>query len=198
MNAPAVFRVLEGTAGLLRRWMEFIPEEDVQWRPGPDRWSIAMVVAHLADVEEKRQRTLEWLKVLPEGVRSRTGRHEELGVITEDRGVSELLSGQPMMDERMFQKAADEALESVRRALEEAAEQGGFEVDYQAGTLTIEFEETGRPKFVISPQTPVRQMWVSALAKSFKLEWDESQRAFVWRETGETLAALVRRLVEQG
>jgi CyaY protein len=102
------------------------------------------------------------------------------------------------MDEQTFQQAADEALEAARRALEDAAEEHGFEVDYHAGTLTIEFEEPGRPKFVISPQTPVRQMWVSALGKSFKLEWDEGRRAFVWRESGETLAELVRRLAAQG
>lgn len=40
-----------------------------------------------------------------------------------------------MMDEQVFQKAADEALESARRALEPAADEHGFEVDYNAGTL---------------------------------------------------------------
>ena len=102
-----------------------------------------------------------------------------------------------MMDEQVFQKAADEALESARRALEPAAEEHGFEVDYNAGTLAIEFEEPARAKFVVSPNTPVRQVWVSALAKSFKLEWDEGKRTFTWPPTGETLNKLLIRLVDQ-
>jgi len=101
------------------------------------------------------------------------------------------------MDEQVFRKAADEALEGVRRALEPAADEHGFEVDYNAGTLAIEFEDPVPAKFVISPNTPVRQVWVSALAKSFKLEWVEERGAFCWPSTGETLNELLARLVDQ-
>ena len=101
------------------------------------------------------------------------------------------------MDEHVFQKAADEALEGVRRALEPSADEHGFEVDYNAGTLAVEFEDPGPAKFVISPNTPVRQVWVSALAKSFKLEWAEGRGAFCWPSTGETLNELLARLVDQ-
>jgi len=99
-----------------------------------------------------------------------------------------------MLDEQVFRQVADEALEEVRRALGPAAEEHGFEVDYNAGTLAIEFEEPEPAKFVISPNTPVRQVWVSALAKSFKLEWVDEKKAFVWRDTGETLRDLVARV----
>jgi len=99
------------------------------------------------------------------------------------------------MDESTFQRAADEALESVRRALGPAAEEHGFEVDYNAGTLSIEFEEPAAARFVLSPNTPVRQVWVSALSKSFKLEWSQGKTAFVWGETGETLRDLIARVV---
>jgi CyaY protein len=102
-----------------------------------------------------------------------------------------------MMDEQVFQKAADEALESARRALEPAAEEHGFEVDYNAGTLAIEFEDPAPAKFVLSPNTPVRQVWVSALAKSFKLEWVEERRAFCLPASGESLNELLARLVKQ-
>ena len=101
-----------------------------------------------------------------------------------------------MMDEQVFKRAADEALEAVRRALLEASEEHDFEVDYNAGNLSIEFEEPPA-RFVISPNTPVRQIWVSALSKSFKLEWSEAQQTFVWPETGETLKALIARVVGQ-
>ena len=102
-----------------------------------------------------------------------------------------------MMDEPRFRQLSDEAMEEVRRALEPAAEEHGFEVDYSAGTLAIEFEEPGPAKFVLSPNTPVRQVWVSALARSFKLEWVEEKRAFVWPQTGEALVDLLARLVRQ-
>ena len=100
-----------------------------------------------------------------------------------------------MMDEQVFQQRVDAALEDVRRALAGAAEEHGFDVDYNAGTLAIEFEEPAPARFVLSPQTPVRQVWLSALAKSFKLEWADGKASFVWRESGETLRELVGRVV---
>jgi frataxin-like iron-binding protein CyaY len=39
--------------------------------------------------------------------------------------------------------------------------------------------EDGSTKFVFTPQTPVRQIWISARTTSFKLDWDESAKAFV-------------------
>ncbi len=102
-----------------------------------------------------------------------------------------------MLDEQTFHREADEALESVRKALEPAAEEHGFEVDYNSGVLAIEFEDPSPAKFVISPNTPVRQVWVSALARSFKLEWNEDQKTFRLAETGETLRELIARLAGQ-
>jgi CyaY protein len=102
-----------------------------------------------------------------------------------------------MLDEQAFQRAADDALEGARRALLPAADEHGFEVDYNAGVLNVEFEEPTRAKFVVSPNTPVRQIWVSALAKSFKLEWSEAGRTFVLAETGETLQQLLARVTGQ-
>ena len=101
------------------------------------------------------------------------------------------------MDEQAFRRAADEALESVNKALMPAAEEHEFEVDFNAGVLTIEFEDPSPARFVISPNTPVRQVWVSALSKSFKLEWSGARNTFVWPETGETLVALIGRVVSQ-
>src|SRR5262249_31017034 len=61
------------------------------------------------------------------------------------------------------------------------------------GVLTIEIEEPNPGKIVISPQTPTRQIWISAQATSFKLDWSGS--AFVFPSTGESLSALIGRLV---
>jgi len=90
-----------------------------------------------------------------------------------------------MDDDLSFQRHADEALTSLNRKLGTAGDEFGFESDLNDGALKIEFE---RPpaKFVISPNRPVHQIWVSALTRSFKLDWDETRSAF-------SLAQLARR-----
>jgi hypothetical protein len=44
-------------------------------------------------------------------------------------------------------------------------------------------------------QCPVRQIWVSALLTSFKLDWDDAASAFVLPRTAEQLTALIDRLI---
>jgi frataxin len=83
-----------------------------------------------------------------------------------------------MIDEQKFRKLAEEALEQLQRALEKAADTYEFEVDSNQGALTVEFEDPPA-RFVVSPNAPVRQIWVSARVKSFKLDWDEARGAFV-------------------
>jgi iron-sulfur cluster assembly protein CyaY len=83
-----------------------------------------------------------------------------------------------MMDEQTFRKLAEVALEQLQRALEKAADTWEFEVDRNEGALTVEFEDPPA-RFVVSPNAPVRQIWVSARVKSFKLDWDEARGAFV-------------------
>ena len=43
--------VLQQTPVLLRNLLAAAPREALNWRPSSERWSIAMVLAHLADVE---------------------------------------------------------------------------------------------------------------------------------------------------
>jgi len=45
--------VLEQTPSILGSLLSGMPEDDLQWQPSPERWSISMVLAHLADVEVK-------------------------------------------------------------------------------------------------------------------------------------------------
>ncbi len=101
-----------------------------------------------------------------------------------------------MMDEQEFKKHADHALNSVTRAMMSAGDDFDFEVDSQAGAVTVEFVDPPA-KFVISPNTPVRQIWVSALSRSFKLEWDVVQSAFVHRESGESLMKLMGTVISK-
>lgn len=99
-----------------------------------------------------------------------------------------------MLDEQQFRKAAGEALTSLQRALERASEDHDFDVDSKEGALAIEFEEPPA-KFVISPNAPVRQIWVSARVKSFKLDWDDTKKAFVLPGDGRTLRELIADVV---
>jgi CyaY protein len=101
-----------------------------------------------------------------------------------------------MLDELEFRRLAEIALLSLLQHLIEREEEAeaGFEVDEQAGVLNITFEEPAG-KFVITPNTPVRQIWISALSTSFKLDWNEATAAFTLRSTGEHLTALVDRLI---
>jgi frataxin-like iron-binding protein CyaY len=57
--------------------------------------------------------------------------------------------------------------------------------------------ENGSSKFVVTPNTPVRQIWISAQATSFKLEWSENAKAVVLPKTGEALIPLTERLLRE-
>lgn len=101
-----------------------------------------------------------------------------------------------MMDELEFRRAAESALEALKRHLivREEEHDAGFEVEEQNGVLNVLFEAPAA-KFVITPNTPVRQIWISALSTSFKLDWDAAEKEFVLPRTGEKLAPLVDRLI---
>ena len=99
-----------------------------------------------------------------------------------------------MLDEQEFRKRADDALATLNRELIAASDDYGFEVDFNAGALGVEFEEPPA-KFVISPNTPVRQIWVSANNKSYKLDWDVVENSFVHLESGDSLRTLVEKAI---
>ena len=94
------------------------------------------------------------------------------------------------MDELEFRDRADRALTDLHRRLGQASEEFDFESDFNAGALAIEFEDPPA-KFVVSPNTPVRQVWVSAHSKSYKLDFDEARGEFVLAATGQSLAQLI-------
>lgn len=94
------------------------------------------------------------------------------------------------MDEQEFKTRSDEALQTLYRKLSRATAQYDFEPDFNAGALAIEFEEP-KAKFVVSPNTPVRQIWVSAHSKSYKLDWNGEKQAFVLPETQQTLEQMI-------
>jgi CyaY protein len=100
------------------------------------------------------------------------------------------------MDEQEFKARAEQALDDLYHRLSAAAEDHDFEVDFNAGALAIEFEAPPA-KFVVSPNSPVSQIWVSAHSKSFKLDWDPARDEFVLAGTGQSLAQLMGDAVGQ-
>lgn len=104
----------------------------------------------------------------------------------------------PMSDgltEQDFRLKADHALEAAERSLLPLADEEDFELERQNGVLQVIFEEPAPAKFVVSPNAPVRQVWVSAMSRSYKLTWSASASRFELE--GESLDALLARLVRE-
>jgi hypothetical protein len=120
--------VLEQTPIIIEKLVSLASEDQLQWKPSMERWSISEILAHLADVEvagfreriermaqsdmprlaaydqnaqyqagrytsgkarehlkvfcHERDRSLSWLRYLPESVLGRKGQHAEFGVIS--------------------------------------------------------------------------------------------------------------------
>jgi iron donor protein CyaY len=102
-----------------------------------------------------------------------------------------------MIDEATFRRESDRALEALKQSLITAGDDSGdFEYEDNNGVMNIIFED-GSSKFVVTPNTPIRQIWISALATSYKLDWSESAQAFALPKTGEDLKILTQRLLRE-
>jgi iron donor protein CyaY len=100
------------------------------------------------------------------------------------------------MDDQEFRRRSESSIGELKKALYAAEESADFEVEEQHGVLNLVFEEPPA-KFVITPNAPVRQIWISALSTSFKLDWSETAGDFVLEKTGEALKPLVARLANE-
>jgi iron donor protein CyaY len=100
------------------------------------------------------------------------------------------------MTDQEFQTRADQALTTLYRKLVAASSDYEFEPDFNAGALTVEFDEP-KAKFVVSPNSPVRQIWISAHSKSYKLDWNDGEHAFVLADSGETLVDFMATAISQ-
>ena len=101
----------------------------------------------------------------------------------------------PPLSDQEFQLRADESLGSLYKSLVAASDSHEFEADL-GGALTIEFEDPPA-RFVVSPNSPVRQIWVSAHSKSFKLDWDPENKQFQLPDSGQSLKELMQSVISQ-
>jgi CyaY protein len=103
-----------------------------------------------------------------------------------------------MLSEHDFQKKADALFEELKKRLLRLGDEHGFDVEGESGKLEVIFEEPEPAKFVVSPNTPIREIWVSALSTSFKLAWSDVRNAFILDKTGEDLFAVMSRVISRG
>ena len=102
-----------------------------------------------------------------------------------------------MLSEHDFQKKADAAFDDLKKRLLKLGDIHGFDVEGESGKLEVIFEEPEAAKFVISPNAPIREIWISALSTSFKLGWSDARNSFVLEKTGEDLHGVMSRVVSQ-
>ena len=102
-----------------------------------------------------------------------------------------------MLEEKDFQRKADAAFDDLKKRLLVLGDEHGFDVEGESGKLEVIFEEPEEAKFVVSPNTPVREIWISALSTSFKLGWSDAKNAFILEKTGENLLDVMSRVVSQ-
>ena len=102
-----------------------------------------------------------------------------------------------MLSEHDFQKKSDALFEELKKRLLTQGDIHEFDVEGESGKLEIIFEEPEPARFVVSPNSPIREIWVSALSTSFKLVWSEERNAFVLPKTGEDLFVVMSRVISQ-
>jgi CyaY protein len=100
------------------------------------------------------------------------------------------------MDETLFVRNAEHAMDRLTRALYRVEEAAGFDVEERGGALHLTFDDPPGD-FVISPNSSARQIWISALSTSFKLDWSEAYTEFVLVQSGEPLLPLLSRLLTE-
>lgn len=101
------------------------------------------------------------------------------------------------ISEAEFRQHAEQAIAELERAFGELAEERDIDVQIEGGVLSVTFEEGEPGKFIVSPNSSVRQVWVSARVSSFKFDWSEATGQFVFAATGETLRQAMTRLTQE-
>ena len=101
------------------------------------------------------------------------------------------------ISETEFQQRAEQAVSDLERAFGELAEVRDIDVQVEGGVLSVAFEEGEPGKFIVSPNSSVRQVWVSARVSSLKFDWLGQKEEFVNAATGESLRQAMSRLTQE-
>ena len=101
------------------------------------------------------------------------------------------------LSETEFQQKAEEAIDDLEKSFGEMAEDRDLDVQIQGGVLSVTFEEGEPGRFIVSPNSSVRQLWVSARVASYKFDWSNEAEGFVLAGTGEPLKQVMTRLTQE-
>lgn len=101
------------------------------------------------------------------------------------------------ISEAEFQQHAEQTIADLERSFGELAEERDIDVQVEGGVLSVNFEEGEPGKFIVSPNSSVRQLWVSARMSSYKFDWSNEEREFASAATGETLKQVMNRLTQE-
>lgn len=102
-----------------------------------------------------------------------------------------------MLDEKDFQRKADAAFAELKKRMLVVADEHDFDVEGESGKLEVIFEEPEDARFVISPNTPIREIWISALSTSYKLGWSDQRNAFVHEKSGDDIFGVMNRVISE-
>lgn len=102
-----------------------------------------------------------------------------------------------MLDEKDFQRKADAAFAELKKRMLVVADEHDFDVEGESGKLEVIFEEPEEARFVISPNTPIREIWISALSTSYKLGWSDQRNAFIHEKSGDDIFGVMNRVISQ-
>jgi CyaY protein len=80
------------------------------------------------------------------------------------------------MDEKLYRKLVDETYARVDRAFEHV-DPDLAEVTVSQGALTVLFNE--KLKLMLTPQPPVRQLWVAFRDRAWHFDWDAARGAWL-------------------
>jgi iron donor protein CyaY len=101
------------------------------------------------------------------------------------------------ISEAEFQQHAEDAIAELELAFGELAEERDIDVQVEGGVLSVNFEEGEPGKFIVSPNSSVRQLWVSARMSSYKFDWVIEDGVFALAGTSETLKQAMTRLTQE-
>jgi frataxin-like iron-binding protein CyaY len=100
------------------------------------------------------------------------------------------------MEEPEFRKHAGEALTSLQRDLMLAGDDYGFQSSLNGGTITITFHRH-HGAFTVTGDPNTGQVKLLAGARTYKLDWDIVENAFVHTETSQSLKDLVEQAISK-
>jgi iron donor protein CyaY len=99
--------------------------------------------------------------------------------------------------EAAFQQKAEDAISQLESSFARLAEDRDLDVQVEGGVLSVSFEEDEPGRFIVSPNSSVRQLWVSARVSSFKFDCSDETGGFVLAGTGEPLKQVMTRLTRE-